>query len=373
MATELGEICAAPWDVLVIGAGPAGAVAASTTASHGARTLLVERQRFPRPKVCGGCLAPAGVRVLQERGLGGALARAGAQTVSALRLQARGVSARLPIKPYVTVDRSSFDAALAAEAQRCGVRWLDGVCAAVGADGLVRLEGRDGAAQIQPAVVIVADGLGGSSLADREEFSWRIDRTSPVGVGAIVDEKPEHAAWDEITMVCGKGGYVGAAPIPGGRWTIAAALAPSLVRECGPAGAIARILGESGLRPPEVARGAWRGAGNLTRGRRRVASGRVLIVGDASGYVEPLTGEGMSWAMACAARIAPYADAAARGEDVAAAWRRECASLLGPRRLVCRAVCALAARPALLAGALRTAQALPLCGRASAGLCWSRA
>ena len=56
---------ASDWDAVVIGAGPAGSVAASLLARTGRRTLLVERATFPRTKVCGGCLAPAGVEAAE--------------------------------------------------------------------------------------------------------------------------------------------------------------------------------------------------------------------------------------------------------------------------------------------------------------------
>ena len=62
---------ASDWDAVVIGAGPAGSVAASLLARSGRRTLLVERATFPRTKVCGGC-SPAGSGP-RERGLAAAL------------------------------------------------------------------------------------------------------------------------------------------------------------------------------------------------------------------------------------------------------------------------------------------------------------
>ena len=63
---------ASDWDAVVIGAGPAGSFAASLLARSGRRTLLVERATFPRTKVCGGCLAPAGVEALGNAGFAAA-------------------------------------------------------------------------------------------------------------------------------------------------------------------------------------------------------------------------------------------------------------------------------------------------------------
>ena len=53
-------------DVLVVGAGPAGTVAATALASAGARVRLVDRARFPRPKLCGDTLNPGAFAVLHE-------------------------------------------------------------------------------------------------------------------------------------------------------------------------------------------------------------------------------------------------------------------------------------------------------------------
>ena len=58
------------WDVLVLGAGPAGAAAARQLARRGHRVLIVEKARLPRAKVCGGCLSGGALDVLQMIGLG---------------------------------------------------------------------------------------------------------------------------------------------------------------------------------------------------------------------------------------------------------------------------------------------------------------
>ena len=60
----LAELAGEDWDAVVIGAGPAGATAAATLQNGGMKTLLVDRGSFPRQKVCGGCLAPAGAQSL---------------------------------------------------------------------------------------------------------------------------------------------------------------------------------------------------------------------------------------------------------------------------------------------------------------------
>jgi flavin-dependent dehydrogenase len=243
----------------------------------------------------------------------------------------------------------------------------------VATDGRVVLDAGRERGEIRPAVVVVADGLGGSALAEREEFAWRVERRSPVGVGAVLPARPEHAADGEITMICASGGYVGAAPLGDGRWAFAAALRADDVRAAGPLGAIERALAESGIAAPALPRGSLCGAGPLTRRRARIASGRVLVVGDAAGYVQPLTGEGMSWAIVCASRIASFAERAAHGVDVSREWARECSGLLRWRGVLCRAVCSVASHPRALAAAIRLADGAPGAGWASRRLCWRSA
>lgn len=359
-----------PWDALVIGAGPAGSVSAAVLASRGMRTLLVERSAFPRAKVCGGCLAPAGAAALESIGLEAAIQAS--RRVSSLRLVARGSSLRLPIEPYAMVERSVFDAALVEGAVERGAVFLPGVRATALPDDAVELADDEGVATLRPGLIVAADGLAGSSLAARPELAWRVDERSPIGVGAVLTQRPAHARDDEITMVCGRAGYVGAAMVGEGRWSIACALDPAAVRSLGPLGAIGAVLAESGLEGPRLERGVLRGVGHLTR-RRVLSSGRVLVVGDAGGYVEPLTGEGMSWAVACAGAIGEVAEQLLAGREISRAWARRCAAITSSRRLLCRAVCGLASHPAALSAVLRAAGGLRVAGWASRRMCWRSA
>ena len=82
-----------PFDVVVIGAGPAGSSAAIAAARAGGRVLLAERSCFPRTKVCGCCLGPAGVAALGRLGAATALEEVDAdrrQIARQLRLEIGG-------------------------------------------------------------------------------------------------------------------------------------------------------------------------------------------------------------------------------------------------------------------------------------------
>ncbi len=79
-----------PWDAIVIGAGPAGALAARELAGKGVRVLLVEKRRFPRGKVCGGCLNGRALSILDSVGLGSLVAGSGGVPLGGLQLHFRG-------------------------------------------------------------------------------------------------------------------------------------------------------------------------------------------------------------------------------------------------------------------------------------------
>ena len=378
VATGLSSARRNQYDVVVVGAGPGGCVAALSCARAGMRTLIVERSRMPRAKLCGGCLAPAGVGVLRRFGVDSVLADCGAVPLTSLRLVAGGASCDLQIRPYLGIARSALDEALVGALDARGIDRIEGVSARVLPDDRVSLRLDEGTATLSPAAVIVADGLHGRTLSQRPEFDWRVDRGSPVGYGTVVRTPPGPGRAGSITMLCGREGYVGVAPLGYGpgqtRWAMSAALRPGAVRNLGAGGAVDALLEGCGEVVPAGAREArWMGVGPLTRHRRTIGLGRVLVTGDAAGYVQPITGEGMSWAMVGAADIGRFAARISRGEDVGAAWGGHVRRLLRRRRAVCRAVCGVTATPWLLRPLVHVLDAAPLGKRLGRELCWRAA
>ena len=95
---SLLEVSRQFWDVIVVGAGPAGAMAAFELAHRSLRVLLVDKSGFPRPKVCGCCLNGQALALLQARGLESTIANHGAVPLRHLLLAAGGRRAiRLPL------------------------------------------------------------------------------------------------------------------------------------------------------------------------------------------------------------------------------------------------------------------------------------
>jgi flavin-dependent dehydrogenase len=339
----------------VIGAGPAGSVAARELARCGVRVLLVDKAHFPRPKVCGCCINGGAVRALQKLGLGHVLAN-GVPLCSVLIAAGRH-SARVKLPGGVALSRTVFDSALAAEAVRAGAEFRDGVGAKFVAGPAVLLGGE----RVNPRVTVVAAGLVGSDSA--AEVGSRIGAGASAPAGAV----PAFFVPGTIFMATGRGGYVGLVRVEDGRLDVAAAFDVAFVREHGgPGPAAEAVLGDVGWpRVAGLAELPWRGTPALTRRAGALAGARWFAVGDAAGYVEPFTGEGMAWAVMSAAAVAPLALRATRQWDDAlvGAWCATHRRIIGRRQRVCRIVSRVLRSPALTTLTVRALSVAPVLSR----------
>jgi flavin-dependent dehydrogenase len=347
-----------PWEVVVVGAGPAGTLAARELARRGRAVLLVDRADFPRWKVCGCCLNARALAALTIAGLGELAPRLAAVPLREVRVAGRDCRARLALPGGAVLSRTAFDAALVAEAIAAGAAFLPRTHAALGAlsgEGreVVLTEGST-TAIVRAALVLAADGLGGQFLgcaAAHAVFGSR------VGAGAVAERAPDEFAAGCVYMACGSGGYVGLTRLEDGRLDVAAAFDVTAVRRAGgPGEAAAAILRETDWSSmPELSRLHWRGTPPLTRQATRPAAERVLALGDAAGYVEPFTGEGIAWALASALAVAPLADRLARHWDPAAGrtWATLHRNAIGGRQATCRVVARVLRHPHLAGVAIR--------------------
>ena len=352
-------------DAVVIGAGPAGSVTATLLARQGMRTILVERDRFPRNKVCGCCLGPRGVAALQHSELGAALDGARALSSVSLAYGQRWIS--LPLAGTRVIGRDALDARLAEAAARAGCDLCMGTRASVTASGDARapaqvlLEGIGGASRtILAGLVVCADGIGGKSLAQIcGDAEWSVEPQSRFGVAATLPPDSIGVPEGQLWMMSHADGYVGAVRLPSGDVDVAAALDPVAARRAGgPAALVVQVVAGCGRRLECDRTHKWKGTPALTRRRAWMARDRVICVGDAAGYIEPFTGEGMSWAIegaAAAARIAP--DIITRGES--AMWSSALAGAVGAHQRRCRRVAAVLRFPRAAMYALRAASRVP--------------
>jgi geranylgeranyl reductase family protein len=274
-----------PYDVAVIGAGPAGSVTAIHLARRGARVLLLDRATFPRDKPCGGGLTLRAVRQLPvdpapvvEHEVDRMAFRLAWHT----RFERRGKRG-----PFVLMtQRRRLDHYLAEQAAAAGAEFRDGVKVLVGSDpdtGLtLQIDGRE----IRPHIVIGADGANGTT-ARALGLGGPITHGVAFEGNAPFDEQYRNLAVIELGTIPGgygwvfpKGDHVNVGV--GGWESEGPRLREHLAELCRRHGVDADAL-ESvrGHRLP------------LRRGGFVPAHGRALLVGDAAGLVDPLTGDGM--------------------------------------------------------------------------------
>jgi menaquinone-9 beta-reductase len=358
------------WDAIVIGAGPAGSVAARELALAGASVCLLDRAVFPRTKPCGYCLNSTAIRALEHVGLDHVVQVAGGMPLRRLDLAVAGrrpAEASLNLRGGTVVPRDALDSALVREAVKAGAIFCDGASARL---GNWRAEGRHvevmhaGRAYILNArIVLAADGVGGTALRDEPHLQPTVEAESYIGLAVTLPEPSLRAAEigpGVICMTSGDGGYVGMVRSGTGELHIAAAIDPREVRRAGgPGPAAAQILTRAHRYVPAgILDARWRGTQALSR-RRPVEADGVLVIGDAAGYVEPFTGEGMGWAIMSGIAVAPVALAASRGADTRGHWTSVHASIIGSRQRICRGVSRALRHPELVRSAVRCAAALP--------------
>jgi len=306
------------WDVIIIGAGPAGTVAARQLALSGYQVLLIERKLFPRYKVCGGCLNQRAVNALDEIGLRPLLSNLNAVPLDQFQMRYRGGKVQIPLPGGLAVSRSAFDTELTREAAGSGVRFLGEttalVCGEVKSSPSRKVElYQQGAlcGTAEASVILVADGLGHPSLQQCQEFESVVSPDSRIGVGGLLPEDlTSEYPPGIIHMAIHKSGYVGLARVETGQLNIAAAIDRTLIKQYQSATkAVLQILNDSGFPvPPSFQKINLKGTVPLTRNTVRPAAHRILLIGDAAGYLEPFTGEGMANAISegiAAAQIVP--------------------------------------------------------------------
>jgi len=360
-----------PWDAVVIGAGPAGAVAARQLALAGGRVLLIERKIFPRRKVCGACWSANGLAVLEAIGHSNPLQALRGIPLRRFHMRSRSGQFALPLPSGLAISRAAMDAWLVEQAVNKGVSFQPNTRAVVGpAAGDTRqvvLHHQEGETSTQRIIaarlVIAADGLGHPSLCQLPEFAGGAASGSRIGAGCELAEFPAEFAAGTIHMAVGRRGYVGLVVVETGQLNVAAALDATFVREQGGLGAAASAVLKEARCPeiPQLRGAGWHGTPNLTRREPRLAATRLFLIGDAAGYEEPFTGEGMTWAVISACAVEPFARRAWRkwepvlADEWAAAYRQ----LLGRRQRVCRAVSSVLRSPWLVSGLTRLCSFMP--------------
>ena len=358
-------------EVAIVGGGPAGAVTAALLAGQGHEVVLLERAPAWRWRACGVFSAPAGVAALRRIGLAEAAIAALARPVAAMRVESRlGTSFRLTydgtgglVDSAVGFDREALDTLLLDVAQRAGAQLVRGarVEAVMLDDPVPRLvlqgEGA-GQGRVEASVVVGADGL--RSIVGRS--AGAAARAPYPDRWALTFHARGDEAERDARMVLLEDGYVGLAPVPGGRVNVGMVLGrrwSGRLREAG-AAAVARAVlkGVAGVRSapdplPVLDRVA--GVRPVSAAVRRRAGERWLLVGDAAGFLDPFTGEGIHRALVSAELAAGMIHEVLSGRPGArlAEYDGAMRARFATKDLVSRVVQAFIGRPALFEYAAR--------------------
>jgi menaquinone-9 beta-reductase len=295
----------AGYDVIVVGAGPAGSIAAFVLAKGGARVALVDKAGQGRDKACGDLVGPRGVRLLDDLGL----SMPGARAVGDMLVTGpTGRRVLLPARPgrtypahAIVVPRARFDEYLRGAALDAGAVDIRARIASVG-EGSVIL---DGGEVVHTDLIIGADGATSTTartagLVDQQRVLWGfavrgyVPAEVPLPVIALWNDQPRRGfsgyGWlfpgpDGANLGLGLG--LGSSRLEASRAQRQLDAFRSHLVNIG--------LLESSVASPTRQLGGWLKMGLIGT---RPSSGRVLLVGDAAGLVNPLQGEGIAQALA---------------------------------------------------------------------------
>jgi flavin-dependent dehydrogenase len=395
------------FDAIIIGAGPAGASAAILLARAGWSVVLVEKQNFPRRKVCGECLAASNLPLLQALGLYPAFAAtAGPQLRQVALMQGdRTVSADLPVARGAlpadawgrALGRETLDTWLLDGARAAGVQvlqpWL--VQAIAGAAGDYRCDIRRNqttsqgisdhtampdaphSATLQAPVLIAAHGSWEHLPARR---AARRGRRRPSDLFAFkANFANANLDGGVLPVLAFKGGYGGMVVADQSVTTLACCIRQDRLDACrreapgfGAGESVERLLrrecvGVALALQGAERQGAWLASGPIDPGIRLHASDTLFRIGNAAGEAHPIIGEGISMAMQsawllCAELLKPGRESlphAVWQQQVQVRYARQWRSHFAPRLRLAAGFAHLAMRPALAAALMAVVRRWP--------------
>ena len=297
------------YDVVVVGAGPAGSTAARECANRGLSTLLLDKAEFPRDKPCGGgvtvraaALLPFDITPVVER------------VVSGARLtfrQSGGFTRRAPGDLVYLTQRRHLDAFLVARALDRGVTLREGAVVREVERHSSHVVVRTTDGSFEGRTLVAADGANGRT-AGLAGISVNVSQLVALE-GNVTPPNGVPKDWEDtmgLDMGCVPGGYAWLFPkgdhvnVGLGGW-----------RYVGPTlrGRLDKLVRFYGFDPADV----WGIRGHYLPVRRAgspLENGNVLLVGDAAGLIDPITDEGIHTAIWSGGRAAKHLSAFLRGE-----------------------------------------------------------
>jgi 2-polyprenyl-6-methoxyphenol hydroxylase-like FAD-dependent oxidoreductase len=363
-------------DVLIAGAGPAGATLAILLGRAGLTVELYDARRFPREKPCGEGIMPAGVAVLERLGLRDAV---GGRPLPTIRYHGFGLEAEagFPTRAgrrftALAQRRLTLDATLVAAARGTpGVRVFEGTpVEGAAVEGGRAVGFHVGGELRRGGLVVGADGI--ESPVRRSLGLEVTARGRRVGVRTHFRLAAGRPLPDRLEIFVGRGLELYAAPLPDGELLLAA-LCDRAALAGGARAALTRFIAAEPLLSSwlDGATPITEPAGRAPvtrRARAGFAPGAVLL-GDAAEATDPLTAGGIAHALVTAELLAAFAPRAlAEGDRWLARFDRARRRLLRPHAWLTRALVFLAARPTRAKPTLVAMRAAPAVMRTLLGV-----
>ena len=352
-------------DVVVVGAGPAGAAAALFAARRGHRVIVFDKQAFPRDKPCGEGLMPGGRPALRELGLEDDVVSDGAPPLHGIQF---GIAEQPPVAvPFpehnggepagLGIRRLTFDARLVdALAHDTRIQFCPRTAAReirTGDESIATVSTESG--EVRARFVAVADGL---RSAFRHRLGWTVGPRPPHRYGIVAHWTMDAPVdpWVRITFDRGLEVYEG--PVAGNQRMVGLLCYQDRMREFG--GRLEARYREIALALRPSLRnadpvGPVSAVGPFWYRASTVADRRVFLIGDAAGFTDPITGEGVAAGLRQARAFA----AALESPDPERAYRRTHRGLTKDPRRVADLFLRLSRTPALVERAIRSHQRAP--------------
>ena len=296
------------FDVAIVGAGPGGSTCAAFCAAAGLRTLVLEREKFPREKVCGDCLNPLCWPLLRGLGLverARQLPHGIPDAVEFIAIGGEKVSVDLPAgdKSEIAIKRSLFDNLLFTRARELGAEIRDAtVVTAIAKNSSHHWMVAAGETILEAAILVGADGRNStvahlSNLLPRPErervaLQTHIPLPRKFGNRVVLEFLPE--------------GYSGQAPVNENELNLCLVGRPPTITSL-------RRWAEQNF--GIAADHAWRTITPLTRAPVSAVHENLFFIGDAARVVEPFTGEGIYYALRSGELAANAIVKIIRGQD----------------------------------------------------------
>ncbi|HSI13176.1 MAG TPA: NAD(P)/FAD-dependent oxidoreductase [Chthoniobacter sp.] len=275
------------YDVAIVGAGPAGSTCAAFCAQAGLRTLLLEKARFPRDKVCGDCVNPACWPVLDRLGVAERVrAQPHARLAEVAFVSPRGRTLRIPLAASdlgeIAITRRLFDAVLLDRARELGAEvWEDAPLTAL--EKGWRLQTSRG--EFSTRYLIAADGR--NSTVARILGLLPAATKDRIGLQTHLPRPPEMS--QRVAMHFLPFGYCGMNDVGNDLFTLCLVAQPRHLPD---------LKSWAGDRFDIPADTTWRTITPLSRAPISAVHENLLVIGDAARVVEPFTGEGIYYALA---------------------------------------------------------------------------